>query len=413
MNFHSCRVSVLSAPALQREQTVPQYRSLGRIPHKRHTLFHDGSEPVFEEMFTLQGFEDIYSLLYHRAAPTELLEVLPTENIAAPAWPDAGHRHHLLNSLTLQAGGTCLQSRRPLLFNEDLVIATAAPDRSDAGFFRNALCDEMICVEAGTGELHTPFGLLPYEPGDLIVVPRGTTQQWHLAEGVPHRFFIVESRSTITPPARYLSRLGQFSFRSPICERDVKAPQFRPPVAERGRYRLSVKTGDELTGYIYAVHPFDVVGWDGYLYPYAINMRDFEPVTRRIHTMPDEQQIFETGGAAICCLVPRLLEYHPDAIPAPPFHSSIDVDEVIFNMGDKFMGWKGGSNGMITFHPRGIVHGSKPGGYLGSIGMKEFDGTAIMVDAARPLRLTAFARECDDPQYPAVWQSDPQTQGAS
>lgn len=392
---------------------MPQYRSAGRIPPKRHTQMYEANELAFEEMHTLHGFSDIYSLLYHRSAPTEVLEILPAQSIGAAPWPEAGHRHHLLNSLGMTGGGTFLENRRPLLQNQDIVISTASPDRSDKDFYRNGLCDELICVDSGAGELCTPYGTLTYGSGDMIVVPRGTTQFWRLSEGVVHRFLVVESKTTITPPARYLSRLGQFSFHSPICERDVRGPELSVARSERGRFKIRVKMGEELTDYVYATHPFDVIGWDGYVYPYTINMRDFEPITRRIHTMPDEQQIFETGGAAICCLVPRLLDYHPDAIPAPPFHSSADVDEVIFNMGEKFMGWKGGSSGVITFHPRGIVHGAKPGGYAGSIGMKEFDGTAIMIDAERPLHLTRFAEQCDDPTYPAVWRGNNPHEGAA
>jgi homogentisate 1,2-dioxygenase len=173
---------------------------------------------------------------------------------------------------------------------------------------------------------------------------------------------------------------------------------------ERGRFKVRIKSNQGFVNYYYGWHPFDLIGWDGYLYPYAINMRDFEPVTRRIHTMPDEQQIFETQGAAICCLVKRLLDYHPDAIPAPPYHLSIDVDEIVFNMGERFMGWTRPSLGVVTFHPRGIVHGPKPGSYEASIGMKEFDGTAIMVDSVKPLKLTRFAQECDDPTYSTIWR---------
>jgi homogentisate 1,2-dioxygenase len=358
-------------------------------------------------MFTMQGFGDIYSLLYHAHPPTEVLEIEPSIPVPTLEWTCESHRHHLLDAAALAGGGNFFESRRPLFFNDDITVSIASPDRSDECFYRNALCDELVGVGKGEGELHTPFGVIRYGPGDLIVIPRGTTQFWKFDASSEQLLLVIESKSTITPPSRYLTRLGQFAFHSPISERDVRAPQFVEPRVQRGRFRIRIKTGDQLTVYHYARHPFDALGWDGYLYPYAINMREFEPVTRRIHTMPDQAQIFETNGAAICCLVPRLLDYHPKAIPAPPYHSSVDVDEIIFNMSSTFMGWKRPSLGVMTFHPRGIVHGSKPGGYEGSIGMKEFDAFALMIDAANPLKLTRYAQQCDDVSYPSVWLEEP------
>jgi len=384
---------------------VPQYRLAGKVPPKRHTQFRDGNGKLaFEEMFTTHGFGDIYSLLYHCSAPTDVIEIESTRMVEPTEWKRDSHRHHLLDTAELQTGGDVFSSRLPLLFNEDIIVSIAAPQAGDDTFYRNASCDEFVCVGKGNGTLETPFGSLPYAPGDMIIVPRGTLQQWVPESGSVNRLLVVESTTTITPPARYLSRLGQFSFHSPVSERDFRAPQFREPRVERGRFKVQIKMNHALSTYYYGWHPFDVIGWDGYLYPYAVNMRDFEPVTRRIHTMPDEQQIFETQGAAICCLVKRLLDYHPESIPAPPYHVSIDVDEIVFNMGEQFMGWTRPSLGVITFHPRGIVHGPKPGSYEASIGMKEFDGTAIMVDAFKPLKLTRFAQQCDDPTYPDVWR---------
>ncbi len=384
---------------------MPQFRSAGKVPPKRHTQFRDSDGKLaFEEMFTTQGFGDIYSLLYHVSAPTDVLEIEASRAVDLTEWTCESHRHHLLDTQELRSAGDFFSSRRPLLFNDDIIVSIASPHERDDTFYRNAGCDEFVCVGKGEGVLETPFGSLPYGPGDMIIVPRGTLQQWMPEAGSTNRLLIVESTTSITPPARYLSRLGQFSFHSPICERDFRTPEFREPRVERGRFKVQIKLNQALTTYYYGWHPFDVIGWDGYLYPYAVNMRDFEPITRRIHTMPDEQQIFETQGAAICCLVKRLLEYHPAAIPAPPYHVSIDVDEVVFNMGDRFMGWSRPSLGVMTFHPRGIVHGPKPGSYEGSIGMKEFDGTAIMVDAVKPLKLTRFAQQCDDPTYPDVWR---------
>jgi homogentisate 1,2-dioxygenase len=383
---------------------MPQYRSVGEVPHKRHTQFRPGGEALaYEEMVTFLGFGDVYSLLYHTAPPTEVDVSGPAVSVAPPVWECESHRHHLLDTPAHASGGGFFESRRTLLYNDDISVAVATPDGTDPFLFRNALCDELICVGSGEGEMHTPFGLLDYGPGDLIVVPRGVTQQWSPRAGSAHSLLIMESRTTITPPSRYLNRLGQFTFHSPIYERDFRAPRYVAPRIESGRCRVRVKFGTQTADHHHLHHPFDVVGWDGYLYPYAVNMADFEPLTRRIHTMPDDQQIFETSGAAICCLVPRLLDYHPEAIPAPPYHSNVDVDEIIFNMGDSFMGWTRPALGVMTFHPRGVVHGAKPGGYEGSIGMEEFDGTALMIDAFKPLTLTEHARQCDDVSYKDVW----------
>jgi len=385
---------------------MPQYRALGQLPHKRHTQFrpHDG-KLAFEEMFTTGGFGDIYSLLYHVSPPTDIVEIEPTVPVVQTEWT-GGHRHHLLDTASLATAEDFYSSRRPLLFNDDIMISVASPTRRSDSFYRNAVHDELICVAGGKGILDTPFGSLPYEQGDMILVPRGTLQQWVCDQATGSNFLVIESRTTITPAARYLSRLGQFSFHSPVCERDFRAPSFREPHVERGRFKVQIKSKLGLTNYYYAWHPFDVLGWDGYVYPYAINMRDFEPLTRRIHTMPDEAQLFETDGAAICCLVKRMLDYHPESIPAPPYHMSVDVDEIVFNIGDRFMGWTRPALGVMTYHPRGIVHGSKPGGYEGSIGMKEFDGSAIMIDVFKSLKLTQYARDCDDPSYPTVWREN-------
>jgi homogentisate 1,2-dioxygenase len=392
---------------------MPQYRKEGKIPHKRHTQLRDeNGKLAYEEMVTFQGFEDIYSLLYHASPPAEAEVSGPLEPFPMEVWERKEFRHHLLDTMAGRTEGGYFETRRTLLFNEDVTVSVASPSRKDGFLFRNALCDELVCVGRGEGELHSPFGVLSYGPGDLIVIPRGVTQEWCPKAGSDSSLLVMESTTTITPPARYLNRLGQFTFHSPVCERDVRTPVLPAPRLESGRFQVRVKLGSKTADHYCLNHPFDVSGWDGYLYPYAINMEDFEPLTRRIHTMPDDQQIFEAAGVAVCCLVPRLLDYHPDAIPAPPYHSSVDIDEVIFNMGESFMGWTRPAMGVTTFHPRGIVHGPKPGGYEGSIGMKDFDGTAIMIDTLKPLVLTQDAERCDDPSYKDVWTVK-ETAGAS
>ena len=387
---------------------MPQYASRGNLPHKRHTQFRDGAGALlFEEMFTTHGFAGAYSLLYHVVPPTEVLQIRPGGVVLQEEWIPDVQRPHLFDSADIAADGEVPDSRRAILFNDDLTLSVSAPSLASTAFYRNALCDEVSFIAAGTGEMASPFGVLRYGPGDMIVAPRGTIQAWRPAEGVAQRHLLLESATAISPPARYFNPAGQFNFRSPIAERDVRLPELAPPCADTGAFRLRVKHGLRLDEHVLARHPFDIVGWDGHLYPYAINIDDFEPITRRVHTMPDENQIFETCGAAICCLVPRPLDFHPNAVPAPPYHMNVDVDEVVFNVGDRFMGWERPALGVMTLHPRGLPHGSKPGLYEGSIGMKVFDGRAIMVDAARPLHLTMFAKSCDDATYPTAWLPAP------
>jgi len=387
---------------------MPQYQCIGKLPHKRHTQFRGPTGALFnEELVSAQGFSDAYSLLYHVSTPTAVRAIMEGDPMPVREWANEVHRHHLFDTNKFAGvGGDVLESRRPLLFNDDIIISVAFPDRVGQAMYRNALRDELVYVGEGEGSLFTPWGRLRYESGDMIVIPRGTTQDWHPLTGLSHRFLILESASAITPPARYLTSSGQFSEHSPVCERDIKVPELVEPRLDRGDFPVRVKFGETINIHHLASHPFDVVGWDGCLYPYAISARDFEPVTRRIHTMPDEQQIFETVGAAICCFVNRVADYHPLSIPAPPIHSSVDVDEVLFNMGTTIFGWKGPYPGMMTFHPRGFPHGPKPGVPEATIGMKELDLNAIMVDAARPLRRTHWAQDCDDPGYPTLWLSE-------
>jgi homogentisate 1,2-dioxygenase len=380
-----------------------QYRCAGEVPHKRHTQLRDpNGQLLHEEMITAKGFSDFYSLLYHVSPPTEVRAIEAEAPLNIEEWDCGMHRHHLFDTQTLPSVGSYFDSRRALLFNDELVVSIAAPNQRDKTMYRNALADELVVVAEGAGTLNSQFGRLAYEAGDLVVIPRGTTQDWELAP-VAHRLLIIESTTPIVPPPSYQVGRGQFSEHSPYCERDLKAPELVTPRVERGDFAIRVKVGHQINRYHLAWHPYDVAGWDGCFYPYSLNMRDFEPITRRIHTMPDEHTVFLTNSAAICCIVPRILEYHPLAIPAAPHHSSIDIDEVMFYMGHGNKGWTRATAGVTTFHPRGIPHGPKPGLYEGSIGMKEFDGKSIMMDSLKPLRIARAGKDCDDPSYPYIW----------
>ena len=261
-------------------------------------------------------------------------------------------------------------------------------------------------MHTGSGEVRTQFGVIDYEPLDLIVVPRGTIIDWR-PNADPQRLVVLESMTDIKPPSRYLSSSGQFLEASPYCERDFKVPRLCEPVADRGSFEVILKTRRHLTSSWLQHHPFDVVGWDGCFYPYALNARDFEPIVQRIHTMPNMHQVFATENAAICLFVPRAADYHPMAIPAAPNHASVDCDEMFYVIDGSAMGRQGDGPGSMTFHPRGIPHGPKPGKYEKSIGIREHTAYAYMIDTFRPLRVATTAGDCEDLSYPEAWVTQP------
>lgn len=382
---------------------MPYYQRQGEIPHKRHTQFRGPTGNLrYEELFSTRGFDGPYALLYHENYPVEITAIEKAGSVEVAEWNFATQENRCFTTADVESSGDILTSRRPMAFNDDITIGVACPNKTSDYFYRNGGCDELLLVQHGQGTLQSPFGVIPYEDGDIIVIPRGTTYSF-APNNLPHRVIYLESPTPIVPPQRYFVAGGQIAEHSPFCERDFKTPSLPTPVTDRGSFTIIGRMGAELTRYVVPNHPFDVVGWDGSLYPYAMNLRDFEPLTRRIHTMPDEQQAFETGGAAICCLVPRLLDYHPDAIPSPPLHSSIDCDEVLFNLGGPILGW--GKTGLMTLHPRGIFHAAKA--YEETIGMKEIDASAFMIDTFRPLKLTEYARQSAMPDYFKVWSKSP------
>ncbi|MGE4432244.1 MAG: homogentisate 1,2-dioxygenase [Sphingobium sp.] len=379
---------------------MPHYHRQGQIPPKRHTQFRGPDGKLrYEELLSTRGFEGPYSLLYHEHFPVEVSESEPAGRISFEEWPIDTQINRSMDTSVIESSGDILSSRRMLAYNDDLWVSVATPDQAMDGFYRNGLCDEFMMVIHGSGVIHSPFGALPYEEGDMILMPRGITYDFR-ADGDDTRLLIMESRTPVVPPKKYLVGGSQWAEHAPFCERDFKTPVLQEPILEKGRYKITAKVGDMMTRYIVPNHPFDVIGWDGTHYPCAVNIRNFEPVTRRIHTMPDEQQAFETAGAAICCFVPRMADYHPDAIPVPPVHSNIDCDELLLNLSGALVGWKG-SKGLLTLHPRGLYHAAKI--YEESIGMTELNGTALAIDTFKPVKLTALARACADPEYYKVW----------
>lgn len=382
---------------------MPYYRQVGDVPRARHTQHRRPSGELYhEELISTEGFDGLSSLLYHLAPPTAARAIKPQPSLAFEGHHGDALRVHRLETSKLSRSGDFLTARVPAFYNEDIVVSICTPDRASDAFYRNGQCDELVFVHEGSGELLSPFGAISYRQYDWVNIPRGTTVDWRPASG-QERLVVVESMTDIKPPTRYLSARGQFLEASPYCERDVRGPELRDPVDERGDFEVRIKSRELLTSYWLAHHPFDVVGWDGCYYPYAINALDFQPIIQRIHTMPNIHQIFATGGAAVCNFVPRHADYHPQAIVAAPNHSSVDCDEVLYNVSGELSGRIGDGPGTTTFHPRGVPHGPKPGTYEASIGTEKHDAIAIMIDTFRPLKIAASVMECDDPTYPQAW----------
>lgn len=343
------------------------------------------------------------TLLYHEHPPTMVKEVLGSTDVAPKIAVDKNMKAYRLEGFKVAPKADYLASRVPVLTNADLTISLAAPSASmESYYYKNAQNDELVFVHEGSGSLHTQMGKLDFGPGDYLLIPRGMIQQFHF-DSAENRLFIVESASPIYTPKRYRNWFGQLLEHSPYCERDLRTPEAMEPMNALGDFDIRVKKQDMLHQYIYGSHPFDVVGWDGYNYPYAFNIKDFEPITGRVHQPPPVHQTFETSAFVVCSFVPRLYDYHPESIPAPYNHSNIDSDEVLYYVDGDFMSRTNIGRGQITLHPAGIPHGPHPGTYEGSIGKKGTEEYAVMVDTFRPLKLTEQALELDAGDYHKSW----------
>ncbi|MBI5916892.1 MAG: homogentisate 1,2-dioxygenase [Bacteroidetes bacterium] len=380
------------------------YHHLGQIPPKRHTQFRKPDGSLYsEELFSTEGFSDMYSLLYHCHPPTQIVQVGEPYSVAPKLVSDKQLKHRSLKGFRIEPEDDYLRSRKPVLVNDDCKIVLAAPRRSMTDyFFKNADADEVIFVHEGTGTLCTMYGNLDFSYGDYLVVPRGTTYQLQF-DGENNRLFIVESTSPITTPKRYRNNYGQLLEHSPFCERDIRKPANLETHDEQGDFLFYIKKQDQIYPYHYLNHPFDLVGWDGYLYPYAFSIHNFEPITGRLHMPPPIHQTFEARSFVICSFCPRLYDYHPLAIPAPYNHSNIDSDEVLYYVDGDFMSRKSVDRGQITLHPGGIPHGPHLGTVEKSIGAKETLELAVMVDTFRPLKMTEHAAGIEDREYYRSW----------
>lgn len=382
---------------------MPFYHRQGEIPGKRHTQFRNASGGLhYEELFGNEGFGGLASLLYHVHRPVQLRSQRLFLETRWDRAKDSTPRPRHIRAARLEPEGDPMTGRRPLLYNRDVAISIAHPVRSQEAFYRNGQADELIFVSDGAGTLESVFGDLQYRKGDYIVMPRGVTHRWRMG-AVPHRLLVMESAGVVRTPKRYRNAHGQLMEHSPYCERDIRRPELRPPEEGRGDYEIRVKQRSALYSFVYATHPFDCVGWDGYLYPWALNIEDFEPITGRIHQPPPAHQTFEGDGFVVCSFVPRLYDYHPEAIPAPYHHTNVGTDEVIYYARERFMSRKGIEYGSITLHPDGIPHGPHPGTIEASVGKTETDELAVMIDTFRPLIVSKDAESVDDPGYPTSW----------
>ncbi|MEP0871931.1 homogentisate 1,2-dioxygenase [Trichocoleus desertorum AS-A10] len=382
------------------------YYKLGAIPHKRHTQFRQPDGSLYhEELISVQGFSGVQSLLYHLRPPTQVYKVLSHQDTKIAYEESSALRHRHLRTADVTAGGDAIAARIPLLVNSDVCISVAQPTEPMAYWYRFAHGDEVIFIHQGTGILESQYGVLPYRPGDYLVIPTGVL--WRILPDAEseQRMLAIEAQGHIEPPQRYLNRYGQFLEHAPYCERDIRPPQDLVAHDEAGEFEVQIKAQGCITHYLYHYHPLDVVGWDGHLYPYALNIEDFEPITGRVHQPPPVHQTFAAAGFVICSFVPRLFDYHPLAIPAPYNHSNVDSDEVLYYAAGNFMSRRGIEEASVTVHPSGIPHGPHPGMYEGSIGKERTDELAVMIDTFRPLRLTAQATHLEDLNYLYSWSA--------
>lgn len=383
---------------------MPFYHKLGSIPSKRHIQFRNANGDLYhEQLFGTIGFDGMSTLMYHIQPPTMVKQIGETINIAPEIALEKNMQMRSFKGYEVPAKDDFLESRVPVLVNSDCYIELARPKKSmENYFYKNADADEVIFVHRGSGTLKTQLGKIDFKYGDYLVIPRGMIYQLHFNDS-DNKLFIVQSFHPIYTPKRYRNWFGQLLEHSPFCERDIRPPHDLETHDQSGEFLIKIKKEDLLYHYTYASHPFDVVGWDGYNFPYAFSIHDFEPITGRVHQPPPVHQTFETSAFVICSFVPRLYDYHPQAIPAPYNHSNIDSDEVLYYVDGDFMSRNHVEKGQITLHPAGIPHGPHPGAYERSIGQKDTEELAVMVDTFKPLKLTRQALELELGDYKDSW----------
>jgi homogentisate 1,2-dioxygenase len=384
---------------------MPIYHTLGQIPAKRHTVFRKPDGALYaEELVSTEGFSSMYSLVYHTHPPTIVKELGTPYSVEPKIAREKHLRHTSLLGFNIKPQKDYLESRKIVLVNSDLQISLAAPTESmTTYFYKNSQADEVLFIHKGSGTLKTGFGKIYFKYGDYIVVPRGTIYQIEFNDA-DNRLFIIESFSPIHFPKRYQNKYGQLMEHAPFCERDIVRPTNLETFDETGDFKVLIKKQGLIYPYTYGTHPFDFIGWDGYHYPWAFSIHNFEPITGRVHQPPPVHQTFEAHNFVICSFVPRKYDYHPQAIPAPYNHSNIDSDEVLYYVDGDFMSRKSVVQGQITLHPGGIPHGPHPGTVEKSIGKEKTEELAVMIDPFKPLMLTEDAIAIEDESYHKSWQ---------
>lgn len=383
---------------------MPVYHKLGQIPPKRHTQFRKSSGDLYyEQLFGTIGFDGMSSLLYHTHRPTMISEVGEPIDMTPEIAVERNIKSRKLMGFDVTPADDYLDSRVALMVNSDVHIGLAAPRKSlTEYFYKNADADEMLFIHRGTGTLRTIFGNIKFEYGDYLIIPRGMIYQIEF-DAEDNRILYAESFHPIYTPKRYRNHFGQLLEHSPFCERDLKLPQDLETHDELGQFRMKIKKQGYMHEVTYESHPFDVVGWDGYNYPYGFSIHNFEPITGRVHQPPPVHQTFETSAFVICSFCPRLYDYHPLSIPAPYNHSNIDSDEMLYYVDGDFMSRNNIGPGYISLHPGGIPHGPHPGAYERSIGKTVTEELAVMIDTFKPLMLTKAAMGIDDGKYYRSW----------
>jgi homogentisate 1,2-dioxygenase len=383
---------------------MPIYHRLGEIPPKRHQVMPgDDGSMRFEQLIGNKGFVGPSSLLYHLNYPTEIHAVRALGSCALQAVENTELRHRHFRTDGMKTGGSLVMDRQPLLFNDECAVFHARPDACDEFFYRNGQADELVYVVSGEGSLHTQVGRLDYRAGDYVVIPRGIVHRWHWSEGAP-RLLIIESRGYVRTPERYRNEFGQLLEGAPFNERDIRRPEQLETFDEKGEFSVLTRQADQFTEMVMHHHPFDVVGWDGYYYPWIFSIHDFEPKVASFHLPPPVHQTFEADGFVICSFCPRPFDYGEDAVPAPYFHSNVWTDEVLFYASEEFMSRKGIGFGSVTLHPDGFPHGPQPGRMEDSIGVDWTNELAVMIDTFKPLKVARTAREVEDTDYWKTWQ---------
>jgi homogentisate 1,2-dioxygenase len=384
---------------------MPFYHRLGKIPPKKHTQFYkdDGKSLYREELYSTVGFSGIYSNKYHIHMPTSVHEIRELPMWNQVDWPDAPLQYYHFFTENNKTEGDHISARDLYLYNQHCSISIAHVTKNTEVFFKNAYANEYVFVHHGTGVLISEYGRLPFADGDQIIIPKGIPYQFHFDDLKHTKLLIVESDTPFDIPKHFRNEYGQLEESAPYSERDIKIPEYMEPVDKVGRFSLIVKAGRRFFEYILQHHPFDVVGWDGYHYPYALNIKSYNPKVGKIHLPPPTHLCFNTEHFVLCNFVPRPFDFDPNAIPVPYWHSNCDSDEMIYYAEGDFMSRKGIKEGSITLHPSGMPHGPQPGKTESALGARETKEYAVMIDTFMPLKLTQNVKETLDESYSRSW----------